>query len=657
MVEFGDLVAQGSNSARKAIALDNAGQYSAALSSYKESIHFLEESLASSKDETSSPKDDSAHESIRERIQGYHERCEAIMKSGLLPQTFRLVADNDNHIEFVDNEEDVELDGFEGRSGEITAGSRETYDLDQEIEDTKKRATLYTTVLAAAEGAEVDHTYRRGGGDECDDSIASSNSERTNNTNCAVHSMPLTGIAEEDKDPRMIAVQQQLRHQQRQIAALSTDLMVAVARNSAFEQKLSAGGLGEGDMRANGASANVNDKVVQTLKEKLHEATLQAQEDRQAKAGLEADLARSREESKELAKLVAVLQKRILALDSSTPEQVTNEATFPPFDGPALASLPEDEEEHTGDKEEWARHSRGKEGGETPSVEGLDADESALFLEQLQEKELLRESYSLAGKKDSIMKSPKRRANGTSSAINGVTTGSVLSESPSLRERMRSAEPQYLPVEQKESTVRRSPVYSVPKPRKTTTATVITSTERVRERPRTAPPARALKPRSKTSTPGIRDKETVRRSIKVVLPSGHKTSNSGGTVTRRRAASPQSVGLPAKVKATRTKSGSALKAQHSHPGVSVSVSLPSEPQPGDEDSDDRLGDLSLDSNNDGGFMNALEAIQGQEQCAGKQTGVWEAGPPPSEAQTQPQTTRKRISSKPSVPRARIPKKK
>ena len=246
MVDFGDLVAQGSNAARKAIALDNNGQYSAALNSYKESIKFLDESLASSSD---LPTTDRVRESIRERILGYEERCEAIKNSGLLPQPFRLSPDHENHVEFVDDD-GVEIDSLDCRPGEIAADGDETEDLEREIEEAKKKATLYTKVLAAAEGAEMDH--RRD-----DDSIASSNSTTTNNTNCAVHNMPFAGIVEEERDPRMeeerdprmVAMQQQLKQQQRQITALSTDLMVAVARNSAFEQKLDAGARGDGEVK------------------------------------------------------------------------------------------------------------------------------------------------------------------------------------------------------------------------------------------------------------------------------------------------------------------------------------------------------------------------------------------------------------------------
>ena len=344
-----------------------------------------------------------------------------------------------------------------------------------------------------------------------------------------------------------------------------------------------------------------------------------------------------------------------MALESSSPKSADDATAFPQLDGPALASLPEDEneEEHLERNDEWIQNVEDEEVGVDPSAEGLEADDSALFLEQLKEKELLRESYSLAGKKEPMRKSPKRRAKAISPAASGSTTGSVLSENPSLREPLRSSEPLFLGAEQKASAKKR-PVHAAVKPRKTLNTSTVTSSEGVLERPSTALHTRAPKSRSKLNDSGIRDKETVRRSLKVVVPSGRKTSNSGDMVPRRRVTSPQSVEEIARRVVSRTKTGSTLPVQRPRP---VSVSVPSESQHEDEDSEDRLGDLSLDSNNDGGFMSALKAIQGQELGVGKTVTAWEASQPSSKADTLPLPSRKRVSSKPSVPRARISKKK
>lgn len=574
--------------------------------------------------------------------------------------------------------------------------------LGRQLELAKNRANAYSNRLSIAE---LRSNPRGGheGGREGDDS--SENSGTTNNTNCAVaNTFPYMLATSRDDEPNS-----RLLKLQREITTLRTENMVIIARNLALDQKLAsyAGELENESKTEGGSSAQdvlqVDEDFVKTCKDQLIEANLRAQESRCESEALKEKLEGCEEECDALARLVQALSRKIVALDS--------------------ASANEDEHQGEGDGErESERESSkaSKEGAASllsgTSIAALASDTGLSIIKHL----VKGDKHSL--KRGSPLGSPKEKkkqgrlslmtANtGLTMGLKGVV-GSVLGEPP-VPPPSGASSPKHTQARKSSNDAGNtgSPVASGKSRPRSAVSPDAPKTKRAAKAKASARSASSTgagagtgtgassssagragaKARLKAAVPSFRDDSGVRRSIKIVVPSGKQTNNAGASQPLRRRAGPPSGGGGGgssssagsngggrgAAAATLTAKGSSLSQMKravirpaSAPAATLALAAAAEME-SDDDTGSReagfpgraldesaLGNLSLDSEGPeySVFADALEAVA-KEESERAASGLSEAagGMGAKAAGMGMDMGRSRIAVKPAVPRREGPK--
>lgn len=430
--------------------------------------------------------------------------------------------------------------------------------LGRDLDAAKKRAHLYSNRLLIAErggsglGVKgkmlIPPPVPQQESQEDEYSVASENSGTTNNTNCAVtNTFPYMLATNRDDESNLRVLKLQ-----REITSLRTENMVTIARNLALEQKLATyAGMENTEIKSEGGTAQdvseqVDEKFVKTCKVQLVEANLVAQDLCGERDELKKKLESCEEECDALARLVQALSRKIIALDS--PSANDEEQTG--------------EEERRGGKDEDASLDISD-----TSIAALASDTGLAIIKHLVKGD--RDSLHLV--RGSPQGSPRdRRQRGVGRSLLMTTSpglsmglrgavGSVLDEprappplgpSPSSPTQRQARKPS-----DDSGTAGSTVAAGKSRPR----SAVSPESPRVKRASKTKPAARSApgsgagagagassssssgragsKARLKAAVPSFRDSSGVRRSIKVVVPSGKQTTNAGAAQpTRRRAA-------------------------------------------------------------------------------------------------------------------------